>query len=463
MKDAAYDAINTISSIQNFETELRYIGQAYKLYDEAESIDEVLLCKMFDKVILTEIYALNIDNIISKANNIAVDYVNDNNLPIATGNIQTILNSIKIVNSFEEEWTKINPVYTFIRSLIDNGNFANDIMLEANLQALGNKLDTAIENESVFFSDVNCKLLINGLIEKIELPENIAKYRTTIKNNVNNIASYEVELVSVSNALKIKDITSTDRQKFVDIGEVIDKIKNSALFGGNLINNIIIDYYVKEAESLVIDDCLNTAINSALSNISNELMYKDELAYVYDLIHANITDLASLKACLQNDLLDETGNSKSELITNNVIYDAIIGVSGKITIPEIDVMEDVIEQLGQDKQNQEAILDVLTQLEGLEAKINSLKSVPNLEDINRAYLSSLGQEIDNMDEDFALIFNAGAVRKIGNYVAGVINDKVQDSGLDQVKKDAVNAIYQARDGYSSFETMFGAYATALGL
>ena len=463
LKDAAYDAINTISSIQNFETELGYFGQAYKLYDEAESVDEVLVCKMLDKVKLTEIYALNIDNIISKANNIAVGYVNDNNLPFATNNIQTILNSVKTVDSFEAEWAKINPVYVFVRGLVDGGHFEDDIMQQANLQALGNKLDTAIASDSVLLSDANCKLVINSFVSELTLPEMIAPYKTTIMNNINNIVSYEAELVAVSNALSIKDITSTDRQKFVDIGVVLDEIKNSALFGGNLIKNIIVDYYTEETESITIDNCLQTAIDHALSNISNELNYTEELGYIYDLIHANISDIASFKAYLQNGLLDVDGNSKSGIITNDVLYDALVGVAGEITIADIDIMDDVIEQLEQDRTDQASILDVVSQLEGLEAKINNLKAVPNASDMDSTYLTNLGKEIDDLDDDFGLIFNANAVEKIGNYVAELINQKVQDSGLDQGKKDAVDAIYQARDGYSSFETMFGAYATALGL
>ena len=108
---------------------------------------------------------------------------------------------------------------------------------------------------------------------------------------------------------------------------------------------------------------------------------------------------------------------------------------------------------------------MLTQIESFKTEFENLKNVPDVIDIDREYLTDIGKRIDRLSSQFNLIINNSAQRNIGEYVAGLINDNVQEQigVLAPEKAGKVQATYNDIENYTSFETMFTKFADDLEL
>ncbi len=462
IKSFAQDAVDSIYDIGSFEREFGYLGNVYKLYDNGEELNAQKVCKMLDAFKPSVLYTSNLDSLVDNATDFVIDYITDNNLPLNTTDLDKIIKKIKLVESFETELNKISDLYDFIIDISAQSDIMAEIVKEQNLKLLGEDLDTAIYNESIILTDANCKILLSNFVDKLELPEDFADYKQDIVDNIQDIESYETELTAVAKLLGIKNITTTGRQQIVDIGKIIDQTKNCALLDGLAIN-IVKDYIDKQIPTGLSESIVN-AINAIKANLSVDLTFEDEFGYAYDLININVSTIADLRDYLAQKLINADGTSKSELITREVIYDIVIDKASEINIDDIDINQDIADKLSYDKNNNVNILDVLTQLNTLQAEIEGLQQVPEVADMNRQKLIEIGGKIDALSTNYNLILSDTAINKIGDYVAKQINLKVQQhASLPATQKQTVQDIYNdfANNGTESFVALFIDYADAL--
>ena len=640
LKSIATDMINSINGIGRFETEFEKFGNAYKTYlDNNKELNADTVTKMLDNIKSTYLYTNNIDSIISHGTQFAISYIEDNNLPLETTGIDTVVYSIRNIESFQTEYNNIKSLIDFVQE-VGGENISKD----ENLVALGEELDKCIQKHSVLLSNANIKIIAKDFIGKFDLPDdiknitigtksikevikenidNVSSYKAemqavaevksianldaddsddlisigeildkdivknsalfgnlipsiakefidiidlpddikdmtigsktlkeTLKDNVDNITSYKAEMQAVAEiksianldadnnqdlidigkildkdivknsalfgnlipsiakefidiielpddiknitvgtktikeAIKdnvasvvsyetemqmvaqmkgIQNITTTGKQKLVDIGEILDNVKPSKLFG-NIISSIVIQYFDDELANYTIDAQILPIIQSIKNNVSNDLVYKTEFGYMYDFMSADFDSISNFKTYLENNLLDADGESKSGLITTDNIYDIVIEMTDNIEITEVDIIDEIKAKLAEDKEDNENILDVLTQLENISTEFDDLKTIPNASVMNRTYLTQVGAKIDALTTTYDLIISDSAKNEIGDYIAEQIYLKVySDALIPQGKKDAVEATYQDRANYATYEALFDQYADDLQL
>jgi len=363
-------------------------------------------------------------------------------------------------SNFELEFVKLQNMFNFASTLLQSADVQTEIIKTENLVQVGKNLDELISNGSLIFSKSNCETILTALLDKFNLGD-YEKYKAQVKTNISNITSYEDEILAVTKLLNIKDIETEDRQKFVDIGKVLDEVKASKLIG-NLIKPIMSDFIDEVMEGITIDSSIISAIETIKNNISTELVFENELGYVYDILNAEINDINSLEIYLQTSLLNTDGSSKSELITIDVLYDAAISFVQTINIIDVDITNDIKNQLEADKAAKINILDVITQVKSVQSK--TFDTSKNVDDMDSTYIINLGQQIDNLAIEYNLILNQTAIDKIGYKVAKIINDKVQEKTELGSKLAQLQDIYDSRENktlYPNFEALFTAYANKL--
>ena len=387
IKQIALDMCDNVSEIGSFEQELGYFGNAYKIYLEADDLLVLDVCRMLDEVKNTVLYTESLDSIVENGAILARDYLTDSDLPIDAEGVDEIVESIKSVNSFVLEYSKLQPIIDLVDEIVNAESPMDEFVLEDNIKRFGRYLDEAIEDESVILSQANCKVLLKGILEKLELPEGFEDHRDEIKQNVDDITSFENEFNFVFKILNVEFETIEDFKDFID-----------------------------------------------------------------------------------TELLKDDGTSKSALISARLLYNLTIDIANKIEIEDIDVKDDIIDMIEEDRDSDpiKNILDVLGQIDLIETKIADLQDVPaNITDGN--YLVSLGEEIDLLTTDFDLLINSTAKHKIGDYVSQQINTNVQNDAtiINPSIKQAVAEIYIKGVNHSdyggSYKNMFTAYRDALEL
>ncbi|MBO7508646.1 MAG: hypothetical protein J6T39_03285, partial [Clostridia bacterium] len=312
--------VQTLDEIESFQTELGHFGDAYQKYLDSENgVTAQLVFEMLDDVKSTTLYTENIDTIIANGTTYLTTMITENDLPLATDNLGTILNKIKQVTSFADEYDKIESLYAYIDEKLIQGS-VDDLLKEEVLVGLGEKLDDTIDAGSKLIDDENCKILIKNVIEKIELPTDLADKKAQIKTNVELIESYETELTAVAKALKISDISSdttlTDRQKIVRLGAIIDEVKTSKLFG-NVAVAVVKDYANAEIDkNTTLSANIVTTVKNAVNAITVGLTFENEFGYMYDLVNgADFDSISNFKTYLSDNLMNTDGSSKSGIIT----------------------------------------------------------------------------------------------------------------------------------------------------
>ena len=549
--------IDTANDIGSFGVELGYVGGAYKIYEVNKNmLTPTVVCNALDVAKNSIFYTKNIDTILSNGSDFACEEIESNNLPLDTTNLDKVFKSIKYVDSFKTEYTKIEGLYNFIAKLYNAGDISTELLKEENLVSLGKNLDTAIQNGSVILADANCKIIIKDVLSKMDFPadfadsktkvisnvDNVSSYKTefeavakalkiddinndsslsqaqklvkigqtldqiksaklfdgaispaikkmlddvtlpsdlndvvvkqngqevnilqAIKNNVDSIDSYESELDVVGRVMQIQDITETGKQKFEKIGEILNRAKTSALFG-DICAPIVQNYIDKQLDGSSLSASKKNIVKNIKNNVSNSIDYQTELGYLSDFVDADFESISNFKTYLQQNLINDNGTSKSQIITTNIIYDMVIDMSGSVSLDGINIAGDLADALNKDRQDGANIIDVLEQLDGVSSEYSNINSVPEVENITKDYLSNLGTKIDNLTSTYSLVINSSAKAKIGDYVAGQINSKVQSKAeLPDAQKQAVKSTYDGRSSYSSYNALLTQFAADLGL
>ena len=459
LKPMANILIEKLAGIGSFETEFAYIGNAYKVYLDAEEMSIETGAKMLDKIKQTYIYTSSLDELIGEAHDLLVDYVSENDMPISISDLDKVVGSIKLIDSYEQEYVKVKNVYDFLTTLSPE-----ELTEDANLLLLTEKIDESVALGSVLVSDANCKIFLNNFIDKITLPEDFADLTiddkpilTALKENVQSVTSYKTEMQALIDIKSISDITATDKEKFVEVGSVLNKVKSSKLLG-NLIKSVVANYIDTELENYTIDTSILPIIKSVKDNVDENTNFETEFGYMYDFMSADFDSISNFKSYLSVNLIDENGKSKSTLITENALYDIVIEMADNVELDGVDIIQDIKDQLEVDKQNDVNIISVLSELDEITDKFNDLKSVPSVTGMNDEYLQSLGDEIDLLTREtdgYPTVINDSAKNKIGVYVAEVIKEKViSELGENHEKAQKVSVTYSKISDLAQFEAEF---------
>jgi hypothetical protein len=331
-KDLANTLVSDIKNIPVYKTELQKFGEAYKLYvDNNVDIndpDVLVLAKIADKVKGSFLYLNNQDDILDALTNWAKDFVSQNIENFDTTAVETVMASIKDVESFESEYKGASDLIDFVMPILNNGNIEEELKSEENLKTLGKHLDTATQSGGVILSDKNCKILIKEMIKTFDLPEDFANItidqkpiKNVIASNVDKIESYEQELTTVAKIINMSSDTT-----LTELGRTLDEVKNSKLLSGVI--PAVVNYKIDEQTNDITDEDLIEIISQIKSNVANISSYEQEFANLnefanFDLDNASMTSFGTLLDGLSGSNL--FGN-----VTNKLLSYAIKQGSGDI-------------------------------------------------------------------------------------------------------------------------------------
>ena len=293
LRDMVNVFVDNLSSIGSFELEFTKIGQAYKIYSDATEFDIEVGAKMLDKIKGMDIYTSSIDEVLEKATTFLTNYITTNNVPLATDNIDDIVDSIKDINSFETEYNAIKPLIDFIK---DTG--LENITSDANLATLGEKFDDCIANGSVLLSSDNLKIIAKNFIAKIELPNDIKNItfgtktiKEVLQENIDDLPDYDSEVESTQHIYQ-------NELKY------INQLLNANISSISDIKNSLIDADANDDKLIGLD-----------GNSKSRIMDNDVLrGIVVELVgNVNIDEISGLVADMQTSINDSNANCKDIL------------------------------------------------------------------------------------------------------------------------------------------------------
>ncbi len=255
------------------------------------------------------------------------------------------------------------------------------------------------------------------------------------------------------------------------VGAILDNLTNGKIISAQTIasaKDYLKTFANQKLDNVSLPEDVKNVAKQYLEGIIDITNYEAKLplegGIIIDFMDSQIEDFDSLKTFVQTKLLDSDGNSKSEILTNDMIYDLMAGYTDELNLGIENINADLKAQLQQDKTDKANLNSVLNQVENLLTKIDEMKTIPSTDEIDRAYVVGLGVDIDRMTTDYSLVINADAKAKIGDYVALQFKDAiVNDSDIPEPTKLEVVAHYEARASYASYEDLFTAFANDLQL
>lgn len=276
---------------------------------------------------------------------------------------------------------------------------------------------------------------------------------------------------SITNAIKVVKNIDTETVIYINpndfskLGEIIDNLKLGTVISRDTFDSGI-NYLTTYAKKLIAEAGLNAEIENILVTMINKVngvgSYELELKHIGDAYQVYMgAETISLE--LIEDVFDELLDTYMYKSSLTEIFDYVISQIEDIDFGPLDIKDDLIAQINQDKENNVNIITILLQMEDLSSEINAIRYVPELADINRAYLINIGETIDNISTKFSLIVNEDAQRKAGEYVVDRIDEEVQASDLTAEQKQSIQEICESLTTDTSFADLFTQIADALNL
>lgn len=276
---------------------------------------------------------------------------------------------------------------------------------------------------------------------------------------------------SITNAIKVvknidtETVIYVNQNDFSKLGEIIDNLKLGTVISRDTFDSGI-NYLTTYAKKLIAEAGLNAEIENILVTMINKVngvgSYELELKHIGDAYQVYMgAETISLE--LIEDVFDELLDTYMYKSSLTEIFDYVISQIEDIDFGPLDIKDDLIAQINQDKENNVNIITILLQMEDLSSEINAIRYIPELADIDRAYLINIGETIDNISTKFSLIVNEDAQRKAGEYVVDRIDEEVQASDLTAEQKQSIQEICESLTTDTSFADLFTQIADALNL
>lgn len=304
-----------LTIFSEFATE---ISKADDVYDcdfakIGKGVDDLIKIGVFSREKVNSLVITTVENI--------VDTVDENNEVYDV--LQKVLDKVKAgVNSYEKELAAFKKVFD-IKEILD-ASFS----FETSGMELGKKIDELL----AINAEVIDKTLINDMLRSAideyssSLDGDFTTYTDKIKNNLDNIASYEHEMSVFKIVFEMNDIVN-DEFTFAEngkaLGAKIDQLiaANSAIIDKQTVDDFLgstIDRYVKDNLSGEFANYGDTIKN----NLSLVASYENEFAYV-----AKLIDLSNADYSIENiNSKDESGKTlgeKLDEISPSVLVGAI--------------------------------------------------------------------------------------------------------------------------------------------
>lgn len=304
-----------LTIFSEFATE---ISKADDVYDcdfakIGKGVDDLIKIGVFSREKVNSLVITTVENI--------VDTVDENNEVYDV--LQKVLDKVKAgVNSYEKELAAFKKVFE-IKEILD-ASFS----FETSGTELGKKIDELL----AINAEVIDKTLINDMLRSAideyssSLDGDFTTYTDKIKNNLDNIASYEHEMSVFKIVFEMNDIVN-DEFTFAEngkaLGAKIDQLiaANSAIIDKQTVDDFLgstIDRYVKDNLSGEFANYGDTIKN----NLSLVDSYENEFAYV-----AKLIDLSNADYSIENiNSKDESGKTlgeKLDEISPSVLVGAI--------------------------------------------------------------------------------------------------------------------------------------------
>lgn len=278
-----------------------------------KGVDDLIKIGVFSREKVNSLVITTVENI--------VDTVDENNEVYDV--LQKVLDKVKAgVNSYEKELAAFKKVFE-IKEILD-ASFS----FETSGTELGKKIDELL----AINAEIIDKTLINDMLRSAideyssSLDGDFTTYTDKIKNNLDNIASYEHEMSVFKIVFEMNDIVN-DEFTFAEngkaLGAKIDQLiaANSAIIDKQTVDDFLgstIDRYVKDNLSGEFANYGDTIKN----NLSLVASYENEFAYV-----AKLIDLSNADYSIENiNSKDESGKTlgeKLDKISPSVLVGAI--------------------------------------------------------------------------------------------------------------------------------------------
>lgn len=304
-----------LTIFSEFATE---ISKADDVYDcdfakIGKGVDDLIKIGVFSQEKISSLVVTVVEN--------TVDGVDENSEVYDV--LQKVLDKVKAgVNSYEKEFNAFKKVFE-IKEMLDG-----DFSFENSGMELGAKIDELL----AINAEIIDKTLINDMLRSAideyssSLDGDFTTYTDKIKNNLDNIASYEHEMSVFKIVFEMNDIVN-DEFTFAEngkaLGAKIDQLiaANSAIIDKQTVDDFLgstIDRYVKDNLSGEFANYGDTIKN----NLSLVASYENEFAYV-----AKLIDLSNADYSIENiNSKDESGKTlgeKLDEISPSVLVGAI--------------------------------------------------------------------------------------------------------------------------------------------
>lgn len=279
----------------------------------------------------------------------------------------------------------------------------------------------------------------------------IADVLQGMKENLAQVDSYENEMKSLN-----KVFTSLNELTLETAGTLLDELAGTKLLGNQI--NKVLSYYIEEYTK-TLDAEYQPVITSVKQNLTNLKQgdYEKEITYVLSI--SNFLSQSSFTKedldSLINSMLDENGNSKSKIITNEVIQ--------KI----IDVTFDMVmtASLGE-YANNELVSVIKDNIANVENITNLLGAVDVLQDVATSLLDSVKsvEDITNNQDTILTsietlytndVVNEEGTKVVTEITLGLIEQSIAaDATIEESKKQEImQTILQSKEDISTSSTL----------
>lgn len=412
----AFDMLADIKYIPSFKNELKQIGVMMDVI-ETEQIDHENLqiepvTKLLDALVPTFLYQYNKDGVKDFVTDTLTEYCTESNLDIDAQTISTICNQIDYVYSYHLEYLRAKGLIEYV----ENFDFENDMTDQAKMATLGEHMDATVANQSVLFSDGNCKLILQSIIKNVDLPADINditidgdNIKVAMANNTSKITSYKTEFENIAKIMNIQNAST-----LAEYGKVLDGVSNSVLLDG-ILNEVVCQKIEQKAEEIT-DAEVKQIVKGITSNVENIQSFETEFAHLQKLVDADF----------ENQTLSQIGETLDEVKTSALLdgaIDQIIVLNIERQTEDI-TDQDLVDVVEKVKQNVALVDNYQTEMEYMQQFVDL--------DAQNATMTQFGAMLDSFVDS---VLFGGATNDLLTYALKKGKDQV-----DTMYKDIYNSV-----------------------
>ena len=304
-----------------------------------------------------------------------------------------------------------------------------------NLEPLGKTLDS-LKTSTLFGNMVNAIIeyfideMQDGYVPADQLPATgmdavILDVMEGMKNNLDQVTSYQTEMVAIS-----KVLNQIDSLDFEMAGTLLDELASTKLLGNQIVK--IMNYYVEEYMSSL-PSTYAKVVELLKENISTLKAgdYSTEIDYIItvsDLLAKDSFTKEELDTMIES-LLDTEGNSKSKIITNAVIQEMVSATFDTLVATTLG-------DFGDNTQLLEVLKNNITQVDNVETLLSAVDTLQNVVTELQGNVSSVQDITNNADQIISSIETLYSNDVVGDEATKLMTDVTLNLMESTVQNDA---------------------------